>query len=326
MKLGAEALRAWCCALGLLWLGSVPTAVLADEPNGSAAQQLQRMAAAVSALSFEGTLVYSHGDRLETLYVNHSINDGQVHERLVSLTGPVRAVTRGEDEVTCILPNSHPISVKRHSVAQGLLRSQPLDPDQLAVYYELFPLGAARVAGRRTDVIGVIPRDQLRYGYRFYLDRETGLPLKTDLVGSDGEPIEQIMFTTVKLTATASLAAGAAEAASPRPVPDISDSPWRFDRLPSGFRLLMHQSADGDADAHAEHFVLSDGLAAISVYVEPVEPDGGIGLEGETRIGAIHAAGRRLAGNQVTVVGEVPAATVASVLAGIRFREQRSQP
>ena len=65
-----------------------------------------------------------------------------------------------------------------------------------------------------------------------------------------------------------------------------------------------------------QHLVLSDGLASVSVYVES-DPQAE-GLEGGTRIGAVHAAGRRISGHQVTVVGEVPLETVEAVLAGIR--------
>lgn len=295
------------CGIGwtLIAVASSPTAMT---------ESLQRMATAVNTLSFEGTLVYLHRNRLETLYLEHAIQDGEVRERLVSLTGPVRTVMREDDEVTCILPNSHPISVKRHGVAQGLLHPQGLDPDQLAGHYAVRPLGAARVAGRQTDVIGVMPRDELRYGYRFYIDQETGLPLKTDLLDTDAEPIEQVMFTTVRLMDSPPPVLPDTSATSlPRPTKDLGR--WRFEQLPSGFKLIVHQGRASGQLGQLEHFLLSDGLAAISVYIEP---DTGAGLDGETRIGAIHAAGGQIAGHRVTVVGEVPVATVVAVLAGIR--------
>lgn len=295
---------------------------LAAAPPTSAADQLQRMADAVNSLSFEGTLVYLHKNRLETLHIRHSIEDGQVRERLISMTGPVRAVTREDDEVTCVLPNSQTISVRRHGVTHDLLRSRALDPELLGNHYEVRGLGVARVAGRETEVVELVPSDDLRYGYRFYLDRETGLPLKTDLMGAEAEPIEQIMFTSLQFTH---------EDASGNPVTSLSIGPrhkpwsaiaaethWRFAQMPDGFELLMHKTAKQAADGSAEpeHFLLSDGLAAVSVYIEP---DSGGGLVGETRIGAIHAAGGRIAGYHVTVVGEVPAATVAMFLASLEY-------
>jgi len=146
------------------------------------------------------------------------------------------------------------------------------------------------------------------------------LPLKTDLMGGADEPIEQVMFTSLDLDVDAGaapvLVPGASVEDQQSPPATAAASPWRFEQLPSGFELLMHQAKAGSS-ANIEHFLLSDGLAAVSVYIEP---DDGAGLQGKTHIGAIHAIGGRVAGHQVTVVGEVPEATVATVLAAIRYR------
>jgi sigma-E factor negative regulatory protein RseB len=292
----------------------------ATADDRSAADQLARMADAMRSLSYEGTLVYLHDNRLETLRIEHRIEEGRAHERLFSLNGPLRTVTRDQDGVTCELPNSHPISIHRRGLAQEVLRSKSIDADVLAAHYLVHPLGVARVAGRQTDVVGIIPRDNLRYGYRFYLDSESGLPLKSDLMGEQAEPIEQIMFTSLELLSTenasVTLAASSDEPARKRQPRGVQDSGvWRFVELPPGFELVMYdQVGDGDGKP-VEHFVLSDGLASVSVYVEGDEAEG---LDGSTRIGAVHAAGGRVAGYQVTVVGEVPEETVKDVLAGIR--------
>ena len=271
------------------------------------------------SLSYEGTLVYLHDSRLEALRIVHRIEHGMVHEHLESLSGPVRTVTREHNSVTCHLPDSHPISVHRRGLGGDLLRSRSIDPDVLSPNYLVHPLGTARVAGRQTEVVGIIPRDQLRYGYRFYLDRDIGLPLKSDLIGGDAEPIEQIMFTSLSLDTEQQLEAPADEASERRAAAVPESLPekariWRFEPLPTGFQLVMYDNwQDGD-DRPVEHFVLSDGLASVSVYIENGDQDG---LQGGSRIGAIHAVGGQVAGHQVTVVGEVPAGTVEAVLGGI---------
>jgi len=45
----------------------------------------------------------------------------------------------------------------------------------------------------------------------------------------------------------------------------------------------------------AEHFILSDGLASVSVYVEAGNPREG--LEGGTHIDAVHAISKRVSGS-----------------------------
>lgn len=288
--------------------------------EGTPGEQLARMSDALRSLSYEGTLVYLHENKLETLRIVHRVEDGQVHEQLVSLNGPVRTLTREKGKVTCELSDSHPISVPGHAVGKDVLYARTIDPGALADNYVVHPLGTARVAGRQTDVVGIIPRDGLRYGYRFYLDRASGLPLKSDLMGQQTDPIEQIMFTSLDLLPSGD---SVSIVAKPVPEPDPAgaasvvpeSSAWRFAALPRGFTLVMRDNWRDAAGEPVEHLVVSDGLASVSVYVERDPQEG---LEGGTRIGAVHAAGSRVSDHQVTVVGEVPSATVEAVLAGIR--------
>ncbi len=293
----------------------------------SATEQLERMANAMRSLSYEGTLVYAHGNRIESLRIEHRIENGQSRERMESLNGPERSMTREQDRVTCELPNSHPISVHRGGLTHDVLRAKAIDPESLSAHYLIHPLGTARVAGRQVDVVGIIPRDSLRYGYRFYLDLESGLPLKSDLMGEQSEPIEQIMFTSLELLPSqenqeiADADTVDAGMATSRPAP-VDTDPWRFTELPAGFDLTMHDHWRDTAGHSVDHFLISDGLASVSVYVESDAADG---LDGETRIGAIHAAGRRVFGHQVTVIGEVPSVTVQMVLAALQ-RGEGGQP
>ncbi len=331
---------------GLTGVLPVAWAEGAAEPDADtfATAHLARMAAAVDGLDYEGTLVYLADNRLETLHVVHRLVGGRVEERMVSLSGSVRAVTRDQDVVTCVLSGDHPISVKRKTGIPDLLRAPAIDPAVLTGNYFVHPLGATRVAGRDTDVVGLIPRDDFRYGYRFYLDRQTGLPLKSDLMGTDGDAIEQIMFAAVEVGPARSAQASTDPTGMPVPAGAESvgatpaglnqaalaptalapsgpagestggDSPWRFEDLPPGFAVRMHDSWPEGGEGRVEHFLVSDHLASLSVFVEPL---GQGGLSGHSRIGAVHAVGGQGAGHQVTVVGQVPAETVAAVLGGL---------
>ena len=329
--------------LGLALFGGLSGAwvqALADPGiDAGAAAQLARMASAADNLDYQGTLVYLADNRLETLHIVHRVSGGEVAERLVSLSGPVRALARQRDEVTCALSDDRSISVKRQAALPALLKSTTIDPAVLSANYFVHPLGETRVAGRDTDVVGVIPRDDYRYGYRFYLDRKTGLSLKSDLMGNGGIPVEQVMFATVQFGATEVAPEGLAGCSrrrdrpiAPRQVPDQASapadtgaSPWRFETLPPGFALRMRDTLPGGPEGtggQVEHFLVTDHLASVSVFVEDAAQSG---LDGPTRIGAVHAIGGRIAGHQVTVVGQVPAETVAAVLAGLRHTAEGQQ-
>ena len=303
----------------------------ADEPPDTPAAQLSRMAAAVDGLNYEGTLVYLADNRMETLHLVHRVDRGRIDERLISLSGPVRAVARHETEVTCVLSGDRPISVKRRPEVPVLLRPGAINPDAVAANYFVHPLGEIRVAGRDTDVVGIVPRDDYRFGYRFYLDRETGLPLKSDLMGTKGDPIEQVMFAAIQVgPLVGQVPAGAPEvrgvptpgsspaaspSATPPPAPGLAATgSWRFHDLPPGFVVRFHESASEGDSGPVEHFLITDQLASVSVFVEAM---GAGGLTGATRIGGFHALGGRIDGRQVTVVGQVPAATLDAVLAAL---------
>jgi sigma-E factor negative regulatory protein RseB len=308
------------------WSAAAPPRSEASRES-SPERLLSRMTQAQSQLEYEGTLVYLHGRQLSTLRIAHRIDDGQWRESLLALTGPVRAVARSDRGVTCMLPDSRTISLPSADGGNTLLPSGPFDFDRIRSHYLLRSLGQSRVAGRDTDVVGIVPLDNYRYGYRFFIDQSTGLALKIDLMDNASDPIEQVMFTDVSIerdnveqVPIHSPAAGAHAPRATQSAGTASDSSahgdWRLTALPPGFRVVMHGAGpDPSADGGTRHIVVSDGLASLSVYIEPAGQDG---LNGATRMGATTAVGRKIAGRQVTVVGEVPESTALMILDGLQ--------
>jgi sigma-E factor negative regulatory protein RseB len=79
--------------------------------------------------------------------------------------------------------------------------------------------------------------------------------------------------------------------------------------LPPGFELTSHRFFGPSDDGLYEHLVYSDGLAAVSVYVESAA--GEAGRDGDlSRLGTTHAFSKSADGVLITVIGDVPAATV----------------
>jgi len=304
----------------VLWLWALlAQAAGTPEKAGTPERLLERMNSALDQVEFDGTLVYLHGQDLAALRVTHRIKDGSAGESMLSLTGPVRALSRHAQGVTCMLPDVAPLTVRKAHGGHGMLRKVPLDFRRLTQHYRLERLGQFRVAGRDTDVVGVLPQDRFRYGYRFYLDQVSGLPLKLDLLADDDAPVQQIMFTDIAIEDLAredlarSPPAPAGGGTTERSV-DIDALGWLIGRVPPGFHIVSQEVLARDDGASIRQLVLSDGLASFSVYVEP-PLDGA--LQGESRLGAVSAAGGRVGRHQVTVVGEVPPATARMVLDGM---------
>lgn len=292
--------------LGSLWA----TPLLAgDDPQ----RLLERMHEALRQVEFEGTLVYLHGAELSALRVSQRLSDGIPAESLLSLTGPVRALSRHAQGVTCMLPDAEPLSVR--NAQSSFLGTASFDFPRLRRHYGIEAQGRFRIAGRDTHVVGVQAKDGYRYGYRFYVDDASGLPLKVDLLTEDGQAVQQLMFTDIDIEVAAQpRATTPRRVAVPASGPEdevLPDADIVITQLPPGFRIVSRKTLVRD-DGHDIHQrVVSDGLAAFSIYVEP-PMDGA--LRGRSQLGAVTAAGRRVDGHQVTVVGEVPPATAHMVL------------
>lgn len=304
----------------LLFAGSVT----ASDDENVARQWLERMMKAVRVLEYQGTFIYLHDNQLETMRIIHAISDGQPHERLISLNGAPREVIRDRDSVTCVMPESQQVSIDKRPPTNKFLDLLPENLEQLSLSYAFRTLGETRVADRQAKVVAIIPRDGFRYGYRFYLDQETALPLKSDLMNEEGEAVEQTMFTELEV-GTAELGVVVHKSAR-KTVDGNSNTPertassvanWSFRKLPAGFTLSVHDLLPNSTDGGMiEHYVLSDGLASLSLFIEPIGQT--TALEGVSRLGAINAWGGQVDDHQVTAVGEVPAVTLLSVVKSMR--------
>jgi len=303
-----------------------PTALLAaDSAPGSAHQWLDYMSTSMRTLDYDGTFVYYHDGKLEAMRIVHQAGAGGEKERLMSLTGSAREVLRDDKVVTCIMPDNRSVMVNQSRPRQPFPRV-PDDLASLSPFYILNDAGNDRVAGLMTRVIAITPRDQYRYGYRFWIDSTNNMLLRYELNDVNGDAIEQVMFTSMQVGSgiqpgdlepsltgegynwyrteedTGTPAAGTVAAGVP--------PQWQVRQLPAGYALTeTRRQRVRRGGEYAEHLIFSDGLATASVYVEKLMP-GSNPFTGLSSMGALNAYGHLIDDYQVTVVGEVPAATV----------------
>lgn len=284
---------------------------------------LEKMAEAARSLNYDGTFVYRSGDRMESMRIIHRATPEGEQERMYSLTGAAREVLRDSRTVTCILPDKKSVVVTKSRPRTVSLRV--IDPREgFSRYYALSSQAGERVAGRKTALISVMPVDRYRYGYRLWLDRVTGLLLKSELVGDAGRAVEQIVYTDIKLpdripdhllkpAISGDGFTWYQNNQEPKAEASPSSDQWGVGWLPRGFEMSSRGFDPASLSRMpVEHRVYSDGLASLSVFIERLnaaaEP-----LDGHSNMGAINAYGRVLDTFQITVVGEVPSITVERV-------------
>lgn len=300
----------------------------ADDARG----WLDRMEQAVESLSYEGTFVHMVGTSMETMHVIHRAVDGQVSERLFSRDQPGREILRQNEKVTCIFADQRTVLVERRKGHRGtpLLGSLPREDGEIEQWYEFREAGEGQKLGRASKIIEIRPRDNYRYGHRLWLDQLTAMPLKIQVLDPAGSAVEQIQFVSMILPAEISDARLQPEVEldgftwyeqdnlSPGSAADAPPAAWVVADPPPGFRLTESRVRGLPGVPNpVEHLVYSDGLASVSLFVEPAL-DTGEELTGLSRLGAAHAFTLVFNGQQVTAVGEVPPVTVERFARSLR--------
>ncbi len=275
---------------------------------------------AMQNLNYRGEFVHAKGEQSQTLAVVHRAANGEVFERLWSLDGPSREIVRDDKFVTCILADQRAVVVEHRADASLGGPAFPMLTAELQLYYDFLDVDKTeRIAGRQTRVLDVRPRDPFRFGYRLWMDLETSLPLRSDLMSGDGKSIEKLYFIHVtfpeSIPATDLLpvlsVAGYSHYKRPEADPRQARSEvpeWVVGDPPRGFALQRVQRRPGaGGQASVEHLVYSDGLASVSVFIEAL-------AEGEEKmVGAAesgHVYGALFGPYQITVVGDVPLRTL----------------
>jgi sigma-E factor negative regulatory protein RseB len=288
-------------------------------PGDSPRAWLEQMSAAMSQMSYQGTFVYVQGDEVVTMRVTHVADESGVRERLVSVSGAPREVLRDSEGVRWVLGEDQSVladSAFQRSFFPELALTQQDGADRY-----MLKLGASeRIAGQKAQVVKVLPRDNYRYGYTLWLEERSGLLLKWELVNSDRKAMAKLMFTEIRMGSEVDLGElqpgghlnryKTVESSLPQGQSGAGHEPvWEPQRLPPGFQLTNARHFDKKDAGIYEHLVYSDGLAAVSVYVETRDPSVS-GEPGTSRLGTMHAYSRHTDEVAITVVGDVPALTV----------------
>lgn len=306
--------------------------VFADPASLTVESLLEKMHHAAHMQNFTGTFVYGQGNQISSMRIVHGVDSKGEHERLISLDGSGREVIRSGNNVTCILPDSNSVIVEKSRPDQQFPPAFPFKIAALQQYYLFQVAGSARVAGQQSHKIMIEPRDEYRYGHHLWIDEKTGLLLKTHLVDMKGNPVEQFMFTDIQypksipetmlkpdLGNTNYKWYRAEESASSSNEPK-PDSGWKVLKLPPGFQQdMMRLHAMSKSRMPVEHMVFSDGLASVSVFIEK-QMDVEDKLVGASYMGAVSAYGRSIEDYHVTVVGEVPLASVKLIAESVKYR------
>ncbi len=281
---------------------------------------LRRMSVSLRRVDFEGSFVYLHDGRTDALRIFHEGGEPE-RERLVSLTGARGEIVRDGHSIACLQSNSMPTLFANRAE----MRLLPLVPNvrELSAQYSLRLGGVDRVAGYDARIVDILPRDPYRYGYRLWLQQGDQLLLRSAIVDAARRPLEQFMFVALDIgekprETDLSPGGNISSAASPADEVAMTTRPyWNVADAPAGFHLIRTQRPLGNA-SHSEHLVYTDGIASVSVYVEPQAQPAPIIAESTIVHGGVSIHSLDSGGVHVTALGDVPPATVQAMARSVR--------
>lgn len=287
---------------------------------------LTRIQDAAHKLDYAGVFAQQQGSALVSSRIVHVVDGTGERERLEVLDGDPLEFVRHNDTMQCLIP-ARKVVIRERSRGDRFPAMMQGDGQNLDLHYQVRSQGElGRVAGLECNVHELIPRDKLRYGYRLCTDTTTHLLLKMQILNADSRVLEQITFTSLQLGKEVtpdqldpSWNTQGWQILEPYKTQiDFSQKGWRI-AVPMGFKTITQLSRPMSESRHVKQLVLSDGLAAISVFIEPFPDKESERSTGTVSKGAMNIQETRIGDFLMTAVGDVPTATIRELIERTQF-------
>lgn len=282
---------------------------------------------AANQRNFQGTFVVSSAGAMSSVRISHFYEGSQQFERIESLDGQARQVLRHNGVVQTMWPFDKVALIEQRDVLSTFPSLLQGADDRVADFYDVQTQPGERVAGHDANVLALKPRDEYRYGYRLWTDKQSGLLLRAEVLNALGEVLETSAFSDVSIGVRAQpdmvllpmRKLAGYRIIKPQLTPTkLEAEGWKLRKTVAGFRQLscirrpleVLPSADAkSAPVQAIQAVFSDGITYVSVFIEPYNeerhPRPVI-----TVVGATQTLMSRRGDSWLTVVGDVPTITL----------------
>ncbi|WP_075181537.1 sigma-E factor regulatory protein RseB [Pantoea sp. 1.19] len=304
---------------GLFFASTAP----AQTASGALLQQMEQ---ASQSLNYE--LAYINVSRLgiESLRYRHAVIDNTVYAQLLQMDGPRREVLQRGDDISYFEPGLEPFTLNGGHIVDSLPSLVYADFQRLSASYDFVPVGRTRVADQLCEVIRIVARDGTRYSYVVWLDSETRLPLRVDLLDRDGETLEQYRVVSFAVDeGVRNLLEGLRKAKLPPSLSVPASKPvnfsWKAGWLPAGMsEVSQSRRTIPSLDKPVESRLFSDGLFSVSINISAADRN--------SRTQVLRT-GRRTVQTvvrnnvEITVVGEVPPVTARRIADAVNLGASR---
>ncbi len=282
--------------------------------------------AAMKKRSYIGTLVQSSTQNISSARIWHACDGAQQIERVETLTGAPRSTFRHNDKLVTFMPDLKQVRVEKREQIGGFPELLQPGAGSIPEFYAVKVLGGERIAGLDADVVQLMPKDALRFGYRIWTEKKSNLVVKLQTLDANGAVLEQAAFSELQLDAPVKMdklvqMMGATEGYKvdqPALVKTTAAAEgWALKAAVPGFKPISCYKRGGAVPSgnvavqsdRTMQWLFSDGLATVSLFVEDFDKVRHT-QEGLVTNGATHTLLKRMNEFWLTAVGEVPVQTL----------------
>ena len=314
------------------------------EPHAPVAPQelrswLLRIQEAATRRNFQGTFVVGAGGAVSSARITHYCEGENQFERIDSLDGELRHVLRHNGVVLTLWPQPRVALVEQRVTLSSFPRLWHGDEDRIADVYQMKLQHDERIAGHEASVLLLVPRDVYRFKYRLWSDKSSGLLLRADVLDERDTLLESSAFSDVAINIRAQpelVLQPMRKLEGYRVVRPVYTATrfeaegWTMRRSVPGFRQVscvkrpLENGVPGESAGPASealHTIFSDGLTQVSLFIEPFNAQRHKDDRLVSILGATRTLMRRKGDWWVTVVGDVPAATLEAFADGLDRRK-----
>ncbi|MCQ8228676.1 MULTISPECIES: sigma-E factor regulatory protein RseB [Pantoea] len=303
------------CAVSLL-AGSLFCSSIASAQTSASGVLLQQMEQASQNLNYEFAYINVSRLGIESLRYRHAVIDNRIFAQLLQMDGPRREVIQRGNDISYFEPGLDPFSLPGNHIIDALPGLMFADFSRLGEAYDFIPVGRSRMADQMCEVVRIVSRDGTRYSYVVWLDVDTKLPLRIDLLDRDGETLEQFRVISFAVDeGVRNLMQGLEKANLPPslslPAGDKVELSWQPGWLPAGMKLISQSRRDiPSMNKTVESRLYSDGLFSFAINVTPADKSSSVQA---LRTGRRTVQTEVRNNNEITVVGELPPATAKRI-------------
>ncbi len=305
--------RFFLCLLFLIVTGQ-----LGAQPTPAISELLIKAEQAGLNANYISSFIHFHDGQLDSIKFVHANIEGQRKFRLSYLNGPSREVFHDGTSAVGFNDDGRPFLLNEADLDTPLHKGLLTAILRLSDHFEFSMLPNERVAGRLAKVLMATSNDGFRYSYRLWIDNQSLVLLRSDVIDETGKILEQFMTIEFQLLDQVP------EQLQVMPVFSIpkqnsltannqkpAQVPWRVSWVPDGFSLKVREKFSWQENV--SHMIYFDGITAISVYITPSAT-----AKSQSPITMMRHGGTTMYDEifdkfHVTVVGDIPQRTAVRI-------------